>query len=237
MFKQHCENINEIEEAIKLIERDLRKYISMAEERPVYKYTKLLSQLIICWAETRILKLAYEKNAFDVNQINEIITRRTLEQKWLTSLNIAISKAYKIKSKINIENSLPFTARARYNEIKKLINTDLVPSIELRNRIAHGQWRIAFTNNLKAISTELTGRLRTENIVSLQLKKKLLIRLAILIHDLAVSPKTFERDFDKNYSSIEQNKINIHKRDYGDYKAKMIYKYQKGLTKRRSTTP
>ena len=57
--------------------------------------------------------------------------------------------------------------------------------------------------------------------------------LAFLIHDLAVSPPTFERDFDKNYRLVEENKRNLHKRTYNDYRTKMIAKYQRGLAKRR----
>ena len=131
---------------------------------------------------------------------------------------------------------MQFTARVRYNELKNLISSDLLPSIEIRNRIAHGQWKIAFTNNLRNTSSPLTGQLRLENIVLLQLKKKLLIGLSSLIHDLAVSPLTFERDFDKNYKLIEQNKRNLHKRDFCLYKQKMIDKYQRGIVKRNEAT-
>jgi hypothetical protein len=234
MYKQHCENLIEIEGAISLVQADLRRYISLGKDNFAYKYTKILSYLITCWTEVRILKLSYECNAFNPSEseIESIITSGTLENKWISALNISISKAYDINLGPDIENQLTFTARARYKELKALIETDLAPSIEIRNRIAHGQWKVAFTSDLKSISSPLTGKLRTENIVTLQLKKKLLVGLASLIHDLAVSSLTFERDFDKNYRVIEENKRNLHKRDYNTYKANMIAKYQRGLAKR-----
>jgi hypothetical protein len=234
MYKQHCENISEIEGAISLLELDLRRYISTKKENHIYKYTKLLSYLITCWTEVRILKLAYEKNGFSQLEREIIISAGTLNDKWLTSLDIAIAKAYSINKNIDIASQLSFTPRIRYNELRNLILNDLLPSIEIRNRIAHGQWKIAFTNDLRNISTPLTGELRQENIVKLQLKKKLLIGLSALIHDLATSPLTFERDFDKNYRSIEQNKRNFHKRDYASYAQKMTEKYERGVIKRNS---
>lgn len=224
----------EIEGAISLLELDLRRYISRQQESYVYKYTKLLSYLITCWTEVRVLKLAYEPIAFTQHEVNEIISSATLADKWITALDISISKAYRINQHANIANQLVFTPRVRYNEIKNLINTDLVSSIELRNRIAHGQWKIAFTNDLRSISTPLTGQLRIENIVTLQLKKKLLTGLSALIHDLAVSPPTFERDFDKNYRLIEENKRNLHQRDYIAYAQKMVAKYLRGQARRRA---
>jgi hypothetical protein len=235
MYKQHCENIREIEEAIKLVELDLRRYISSQQDKHAYKYTKLLSYLITCWTEVRILKLAFEKDVFNVAEIEMIVSAGTLNDKWVTALEIAICKAYGINRSLDIATQLLFTARIQFNELRNLISSDLLSSIELRNRIAHGQWKFAFTNDLKNISTPLTGELRQENIVKLQLKRKLLIGLATLIHDLAVSPTTFERDFDKNYKLIEQNKRNLHKRDFNDYKQKMIAKFERGKVKRNGT--
>lgn len=90
MYIQHCENIEEIEGAISLLELDLRRYISTQQEKNTYKYTKLLSYLITCWTEVRILKLAYEKNGFSEIEREIIISAGTLNDKWLTSLDIAI---------------------------------------------------------------------------------------------------------------------------------------------------
>lgn len=231
MYIHHCQNLKEIENAINLVEIDLRRYISAEKDAHVYRYTKILSYLITCWTEVRVLKLTFERNAFTPTEIDSIL-KCSLENKWVSTLEIAISKAYNINRNGNISNQLDFTARARYNEIVTLIKNDLVPSIEIRNRIAHGHWLIAFTNDLKNKSEDLTRQIRTENIVTLQLKKKLLSGLSQLIHDLAVSPSTFERDFDRNYRLIEQNKRNLHKRNYQVYKKKMVEKYKRGQDKK-----
>jgi hypothetical protein len=232
MYKEHCENLREIEGAINLIQLDLRRYIATEQDGNVYKYTKLLSYLITCWTEVRILKLLYEKNAFTSADIESIILAGTLKDKWIMALNFAFAKAYTINRSDDIAAQLDFTAKSYYNEIKSLIINDLLPATEIRNRIAHGQWKYAFTNDLKSISPNLTGELRRENIVTLQLKMNLLKGLGVLIHDLAVSPLTFKRDFDKTYRLIEQNKRNLHKRHFGVYQQKMIAKYRRGLYRR-----
>lgn len=239
MYKKHCENLRELEDAIKLIQRDLRRYISTEQKKEEYIYTKLLSYLVTCWAEVRILKVAFEPNAYSDKELTEILTVSTLENRWITALNISFCKAYQIRYTNDcdvIESKLPFTNSSRYSALLSLIKNDLVQSIEVRNRIAHGQWLFAFTSDLKNFSQDLTTELRTEDIVKLQLKWSLLKNLAKLIQDLAVSPQTFIRDFDENYKNIEQQKKNLHKREYSKYKQQMIIKYKKGIETRRLKT-
>lgn len=215
---------------------DLRRYISIEREENEYIYTKLLSYLVTCWSEVRILKLTHEQCAFTQGEIDQIESSPTLKDKWLSALNISICKAYNINitnDQSVISGKLDFTPRSKYEGLKGLIQNDLLESISLRNRIAHGQWWIAFSTDLKKISEKTTEKLHKENIVNLQLQLKLFAGLAQIIHDLAVSPATFERDFDINYKKIEQQRNNLHNRDYDKYKGKMREKYQRGLLKRR----
>jgi hypothetical protein len=231
--EKHHANLRLLEKAIKSVQLELRRYISVGDENRCYIQTKVLSHLISSWAEVRVLRLAYERSAFAPDEISAILSAATLRDKWLTALQIAVCKAYHLPVWSDPVTRLAFTPRQRFQALVAIINQDLLDSYEVRNRIAHGQWFYAFTNDLSAISTDLTGKLRTENIVQLQLKLKLFRSLAQTIHDLAVSPPTFERDFDRNYRVIEEQKTNFHNRTFAEYKQKMVEKYQRGLKKRR----
>jgi len=190
-----------------------------------------LSHLINTWAEVRVLKLIYETDAFSDIEKQKIIQTNSLNNRWEVALTIAFCKAYNIPDHKKIGKA-NYTPRIRYYALLDLINDDLLKSYQLRNRIAHGQWKYAFNNDLLDINRDLTGELRQENIVKLQLKLKMFISLAQIIHDLAVSTPTFERDFDTNYKKIEEQKRNFHNRSYEDYKQKMIEKRKRGLLKR-----
>lgn len=249
MYIKWCENVKTLENTIEQIQRDLRLNISRQQEANVYSYTKLLSYLIVCWSEARIMKLIYEpeytykhssgnsytkRKSFSQTEIEDIYSSATLKDKWLKAMQIAISKHHNIPLNVNFPNSLPFTSKARYLEIEDLINNKLLSSIELRNRIAHGQWKHAFTNDLRSVSQPHTTSLRTENIVTLQLNYNIFKVLAQLVHDIASSPSTFERDFDKNYKVLEQNKLNLHNRNFADYSANLIAKHIRGQQRRNS---
>jgi hypothetical protein len=100
----------------------------------------------------------YEPNTFSIGERNRIISASTLEEKWKTALNISICKTYRIKYSNDMNliiARLPASKNLIFNVLTDLIEKDLVPSIELRNRIAHGQWKQAFTNNLQKFSQPL----------------------------------------------------------------------------------
>lgn len=234
-YKYHNENLGQIDKAISLVQRDLKNYISKQDEERVYTYTKLFSYLVICWVEVKLLKLVYEDKAFSQDEINIILSSSTLDEKWISALNVSICKANGIKllkDKDSISSKHTFTEKAKYEELYRIIKEELLPSAQVRNRIAHGQWKFALTNDLKSLSQEITKELRMENIVSLQSKLTLIKSMSSIIHDLAVSPTTYNRDFDKNYSII-QNKLKLSKtRTYNSYKKYMIDKFKKGKVKR-----
>ncbi len=245
LYHPHCKNLRLIESAIKCIEKNLRKSISKEEKIYVNIHTKILSHLINSWAEVRILKLVYENtifkyspkyskyDAFTDTEKKEIIKQTSLKERWNVALNISFSKAYKIPIK-DIDNpNVPFSARMKHSALLKILNSELLKSSELRNRIAHGQWEYALNNNMLSINTDLTGKLKTENIIKLQLKFKMFKSLAQIIHDLAVSKPTFERDFDNHFRKIEEQKRNFHNRNYEDYKKKTVLKMQNGVLKRK----
>ena len=224
-----------IRKAIKSVQRSLRDYISKDDKLNTYIYTKIFSHLINSWAEVKVLKLVYERGGFNESERNRIIQCSGPRERWEMALTIAFCKAYRISNVNNINSvTTPITPRTRYQELMQLISNDLLESNQLRNRIAHGQWSYAFNNDLLSINESLTGKLRQENIIKLQLRLKMFISLAQIIHDLAVSESTFERDFDKNYRKIEEQKRNFHNRNYEDYKNKMILKRERGIRKRRA---
>jgi len=228
-YKQHCENLRMIEKAITIMQGTLRDYIRKDEEMNINVHTKVLSHLINSWAEVRILKLIFEMGAFTDAERDKLIDSDSVEKRWEMALAIAFCKAYKVHiEKINSVDT-PVTARTRYQILLELINNDLLESSQLRNRIAHGQWKYAFNTDLRAINPDLTRKLKQENIVNLQLKYKMFKSLAQIIHDLAVSRPTFERDFDKNFRRVEGQRTNFHHRRYEDYRKMMISRRQRYL--------
>ena len=106
------------------------------------------------------------------------------------------------------------------------------PIIELRNKLAHGQWVYPLNSDGDDVSADLYNTLRQENLLSLQFKRKIIHHITDIIHDLVVSKATFERDFDDHFDRLLGTKRNLKTRTYNKYVAKQQEKFARGKLKR-----
>ena len=234
MFKKHCKNLKEIERSISILERAINETIRKKRKDEEKIYTKLLCAIIVSWLEIRLLKLLYEvsdyKNLnsakiFSSTEILNILNKNFLLDKWIVALNIAAQKAYSLKlshSKLKITNfKKEKTFELRYKELVQIINNELPPIINLRNKVDHGQLLYAYNSLLTDLSQDATTLLRTINIVNLRQRKNIFKSVACIIHDLTVSKATFERDFDLHMTNIQNAIQNAKDIDYEKYKCRI----------------
>lgn len=231
LYKYHVENLKQLESAIKAISQPYRKAISSQNQKQVTTFTSMYSLLLGSWAEVRLLKMLFEENGFGVDDRKRVLSRDTQIDKWKCAVTVAFSKHYKAK-KISVRQ-IGHTAFRRYSTINEIIEQDLRPIIEIRNRLAHGQWFYLLNAELNDIAQSQMTAMRKENLFSLQFKKTILSWISALVNDLIVSIPTFERDFDRNYQQLLGTKQNLLNRSYDSYKAQLIAKHQRGLKKRR----
>lgn len=220
-YSEHCENLRALESAISSIKITLRDYISRNDERNSDIYTKILAHLINSWVEVRILKLIYEEGAFSENEIKKIINFN-LNDKWKKSLEIAYRKGF------CIPNGAPITDN-RYSSLLLIIDNYLLPSSQIRNRLAHGQWVFAFQRSLlNGVDGKLTKDIRNDNILKIQLRLRIFKDLSQIIHDLAVSTPTFKRDFDSNFGKINEKQQQLINKKYDVYVKNLVSKRIRG---------
>lgn len=234
-FKYHTENLRLLEYAIEQIQRELRLYISKENRESELVYTRILSSLVVSWTEVSLLKLICQRRVFTSDEERSILRKRTLESKWKYCLELAFRKSFSIPTG-DLNFLLPFTFRNYYKELRRIIDNDFIESIEVRNRVSHGQWKYAFNTELTSLSNDLMRIMNLENIISLQMKMKILKSLTSLINDICISKELLQRDFDKKYRVIDEQVNNLHKRDYRKYKIQMIEKYNRGIQKRDENT-
>jgi uncharacterized protein with von Willebrand factor type A (vWA) domain len=113
-----------------------------------------------------------------------------------------------------------------------MLTNDLRPIVQLRNKLAHGQWVYPLNDAGKDIAQAQMDALRVENLLSLQFKKSLISALSDAIHDLVVSRPTFERDFDRHFRVIVETRRNLQTREYSSYAKVLRDKYKRGKTKK-----
>lgn len=94
-----------------------------------------------------------------------------------------------------------------------LLNNEIECVISLRNRLAHGQWKIALNTDKTDINQEITALLNTMGKVDLIINKNVFRNFAITISNLAMSRKAFEKQYDDRMLRIDETRKNISGRE------------------------
>lgn len=271
IFTKYHLNVKMIEEGIITLEEQIKENIlkqftasSVAVktrfERKEDINNRILVGLVISWCEVVIKRLFYEPNAFTDEQINMMHQQSSLEQKWRLALKLAFYKAFSVAPYSNtnplftninpsITTNLTQQVLDKYNDVRSMIGNDLVPAIDLRNKVQHGEWEYAFKPapkvSLPAIpqspqfKQDLTDNVKSQNILTVRFRMNQVKGLYKLIHDLATfthygnfkldnSTIPFVYFFNQNYNKIVSNRISIINIDMLKYKQDLYEKYLRG---------
>lgn len=228
LYEFHVANLRSIEVGISRITRLFRHAISIDDEYTVFVFIRLYALLLGTWAESRLRKLLYEKDGFSEGNRDHIFSLQTQLEMWEECVEKAFRIHYNVPNAPLSQETMDHSAFAKFSSIQEMIQDDLRPIIELRNKLAHGQWHYTLNSEGDDISQDQMDAIRIENLLSLQFKKSLLVYLCEVIHDLVVSKPTFERDFDKHYRLIIETRRNLRMRVYEKYTQAMRDKYERG---------
>lgn len=135
------------------------------------------------------------------------INRKSATDKWLALVDYFFrDKYFRNQQRKLDEMNLGSTNYQRYFKLRQIIQEDLGPFIELRNRIAHGQWAVTFNYTGFEKNQELTTHAWKLSKKQIMLLKAFITNLPPLIRALITSRATFERDYDKYVNRIVKAK-------------------------------
>lgn len=149
-------------------------------------------------------KFLIDKNINNLSEIN----------KWRVLVEFCFRKQYlnnNLKTSISVI-SLGDTSFHRYLNLLDILEKDIKPYVELRNRLAHGQWSIAFNDSDFEKNQKITQFVWTISKKDLMLLKSYIKNFPTLIRSLLLSKKTFESTYDKYVNRINLAKNDIDKR-------------------------
>lgn len=231
LYKAHVKNLRAVEIAFERIMRELNDSLARSDEKTADALLKTAMLLLGAWAENRLRKLVYEPNGFSQGEENLVSSTPSQMEAWKKAIELGFRKRYRLP-KADLTASLPITARSHYETLLKILEDFLQPIIEVRNKLAHGQWSRTLNNANDDFSQEMMARINNENALTVKFKKRLLNYLAQLIHDLVAGNAAFERDFDTHFKNLEQAKRDITKRGYPAWLISMQEKHQRGRAAR-----
>jgi hypothetical protein len=223
LYGYHVANLREIELAISHTTRLARASIASRDpQRSLRSLLRLYAFLIGAWAESRLRKLLHEEFGFAGADRAAVLDGCTQLEQWQLTVELAFRKHHKLSKAPLDRRALGVTHAARYDALQDVLDNELRIIIEIRNKLAHGQWVYPLTSDGTSVESNKYALINKENLQSLQFKLKLTAYLADAIHDLVVSNSAFERDFDSHFRKLDQMRTNLKTKTYARYEKALV---------------
>jgi hypothetical protein len=228
LFRFRIDNLREVKRAITAIDIPIKAAIREGDAHRESFLTKLYMLLMAAKLECRLEKLLYQPDGFDDQQRAEVTRQQTQLDRWLKAVEVA----FRFQYNVGRPDALNFTARKQYEELVDLIEKELRPLIELRNKLAHGQWAYALTNDGTAIAQQQMQDMKTMTYTTVRLRGRLADHICDTIHELVVARHAAKRNFDRHYRRIVESRRNLETCDHAAWSAQLRNRHQLGKATR-----
>jgi hypothetical protein len=226
IYAFHVANLREVDRGHERIGRELRRALADGDDTSVSALTKIYALSLAVKVECRLNKLMYEPNVTEEDR-EAILAGGEQVERWQAAVELGLRKHWARRGDDLSELSLGHDIHARYHTLRAAIGNDLRPVIELRNKLAHGQWVFPLTET-NDVAKPQKAALENEQALSISLKSRLLDSLADVVHDLVVSRKAFESSFERRYRALLMVKEELAERRFERFEAKLRAKRQRG---------
>lgn len=208
--KIHIANRQQLEKAITQINIVLNNAIKLNNTIKEYTATRLLVFLWMSWAETSLNALICKQPHVTEEIRTKVLNARKEIDRWHILIDEIFKKHYLSKRQTSItRHNIGHSGYGRYQTIKAIVEKEINVFIEIRNRLAHGQWKIALNTESTDKSQDITTKIWTLSKKEILYLKSTLLNLNKILNDLICSKVTFERDFDTYIFRIDKAKYDF----------------------------
>jgi hypothetical protein len=234
LYEFHVANLRSLGTAIQVLARAGRASLAAGREYELPSFTGALALLLGVESEARLSKLLHERGGFSDTQRLVIYGQHTQLERWESAIETAFRKHYGVPRAPLTDKVVPHTAYHRYRTLQLVLQHDLAPIINVRNKLAHGQWTYPLNDSCDDVVSELYLALRDETLLKLEIRRNLVNRMAAAVQDLVVSKPAFERDFDKHYAAFADASTRLRTTNYARWCDLLRLKAERGRDQRMS---
>jgi len=195
--KAHLLNLNTIRKSTRIIDRELNLAIRGKNEFKEQMYIRILLFLWMTWAECKLNSLLTTQSQLSDDDRKFIQKKAKSEvERWFLLLDLLVRRRYLDgdEQKQLDELTLGGVTFNRYSTVQKMIER-VGFYIEIRNRLAHGQWTVALNSNRTSENPKITQSIWSITKTDILVLKRHLIILGAIMHDLIASRNAFEGGF------------------------------------------
>lgn len=190
VFRAQTTNVQELERAWKLLNRQLNAQMVANNSSATLIDTKLLALLYSALAEATFSKIIHTPHGLSlayISQIKAAVNSSGVKAGWTKCIELALHNVAASKSNHGPNIHL---------RLERLVHAYIFDPSLIRNKLAHGQWKIALNRANDAVNSDLTAQMAALDVIRLYRLKEALTSLAGLVEDIIESPnKAHMRDF------------------------------------------
>jgi hypothetical protein len=190
IFKAQTENVQEIVKTWTHLQRTINRELVADNLTSASLHTKLLALVFCAWSEATFSKLIHTPHGLELDEIDQIkkIAQNNIVAGWMKCLTLGLRKISR-KPKSNYVSNIE-------RIVKRIIVEYVHEPRLLRNKIAHGQWKIALNRDNNDTNSALTRQIENIDVVILSKWKIAHEGLANIMEALIESPdRAFHRDY------------------------------------------
>ncbi|QEY26384.1 hypothetical protein [Neisseria zalophi] len=188
-------------------------YISKCEKHAANDYissTRLYALLLANWFEVKLFKIINENSsaAFKPNEVEQIQECRSISEKWQATYKISIEKIMQ-KGLNNFDN-------INIQDLSNIFQSDYFIEIEnliqIRNKLAHGQWNIQLNHKQTNINNSLKFLDKYQSYSHLKLLRSKLEKISKIIETIVIYKDKENKNFSKILNKLKNEIDNIDSR-------------------------
>ena len=199
VFKAQTENVKALEQAWRHLNRTINAAYISGDSSSAEIHTKLLAQVYCAFSEAVFSKLIHTPDGFSLDDISQVKAKgkRNIVEAWKKCVELSLRKV-----DANRSGHVPNTRKRIYDLIDSYVYD---PSL-LRNKIAHGQWRIALNSHNTKVNEAITNQVKSITVVDLYRYKEAFTSLFRIVEDIIESPnKAHHRDYWVHITDFEES--------------------------------
>ncbi|MFC1580874.1 hypothetical protein ACFL4N_08180 [Thermodesulfobacteriota bacterium] len=200
IFKAQTENVREIGKAWRHLQRTINRELVCDNLTSASLHTKLLALVFCAWSEANFSKLIHTPHGLTLDEIQQIkaLANSNIINGWLKCLELGLRRV----SNTPKSNYIPNIKQA----VERIIAEYVLEPRVLRNKIAHGQWKISLNRDNDDTNDDLTDQINEINVVRLSIWKEAHQGLSNIIEALIESPdKAFHRDYWEEIVKVDEH--------------------------------
>lgn len=196
IYTASVKNVRELKQNRKKISQLLNLAIKHNSKNLYPTLSKTYALLYSAYAETCFLKVIHTPYGFSEDYITQISKKRNLSEQWLKCVELAFARIERMNNKGDVMN--------KRKKVNDLIDQYIIQPSQLRNKIAHGQWKIALNSENSAVNQATSNKIESLDFVKIDVLFLIYDKISQVIEDLIESPeKTHFRDFYTHLTELE----------------------------------